>query len=101
MALGKTHDELMGAIDTQELNEWRAFWELEGGFGDMKQDMRIGQVCSTIANVNRSRKTKPFKPDDFALRPKKIDSRKDNTAAIMAGFDALAAMGKPKKRKKK
>lgn len=90
----------MGAIDLQELNEWRAFWELEGGFGDMKQDFRIGQVCSTIANVNRGKKTKPFKADDFSLRPKKIDSRKDNTAVIMAGFDALAAQN-PKKRKKK
>jgi hypothetical protein len=91
----------MGSIDVYELNEWRAFWELEGGFGDMKQDFRTGQICSTLANVNRSKKTNPFKAEDFSLRPKHKDSRKDNTAVIMAGFDALAAQGQKKKRKKK
>lgn len=90
----------MDSIDTYELNEWRAFWELEGGFGDMKQDFRMGQICSTFANVNRGKKTKPFKPEDFAMRPKQINSRKDNTAVIIAGFESLA-MGNSGKGKKK
>lgn len=68
----------------------------------MKQDFRMGQVCSTMANLKRDpKKQRPFKTEDFSLRPKRIDSRKDNTALIMAGFDALAAANPTKKGKKK
>jgi hypothetical protein len=90
----------MESIDIYELNEWMALWSIEGGFGDMKQDYRAGQICSTLANVNRGKNSKTYKPEDFSLRPKHTDSRKDNTAKILASFEMLEAMN-PKKRKKK
>jgi hypothetical protein len=93
----------METIDIYELSEWEAFWMIEGGFGDWKADMRSGQVCSVLANTSRNPKStpRPFKIDDFDLRPKgPVDTTTDKSKAIKAGFDALAAIG-PKKKKRK
>lgn len=40
-------------------------------FQQEKIDYRFGLVSSVIANVNRSKGTKPFKPADFMPRKKK------------------------------
>ena len=41
-----------------------AFERLEP-FGSLHTEFVVGQVCAVVANVNRSRDTKPFAPDDF------------------------------------
>ena len=56
--------ELLNRIDSSELTEWAAFYSLEP-FGDFRSDMQAGIIASTIANCNRSKHSKTFKPIDF------------------------------------
>lgn len=58
--------QLLASIDSVELTEWMAFERLEG-FGSLVDDLRIGQVAATVANVNRDSKARPqpFRPSDF------------------------------------
>ncbi len=64
--------ELLARIDSRELSEWNAFFELEP-WGCEMEDWRTGLVASTIANVNRDPKKqrKPFEPDDFMPQRKR------------------------------
>lgn len=58
--------ELLARIDSQELSEWMAFFELEP-WGAEVDDWRAGLVAATVANTNRDPKKqrKPFLPKDF------------------------------------
>ena len=102
MALGKTRKELLESLDIYELEEWKVFHAIEGGFGDAKQDYRAGQICSILANVNRNAKTTPtpFSADDFAMRPKLVEEKndKDSVKEFKRTMDAIAT---PKKEGKK
>lgn len=53
-------------IDSAEFAEWMAFYRLEPWGRDV-EDRPAALVASTIANVNRSAKRKPYKIDDFML----------------------------------
>lgn len=50
----------------QEFGEWMAFYELEP-WGETRADIRAGVISSTIANVNRGKRTEPYKFTDFML----------------------------------
>lgn len=41
-----------------------AYYQLEP-FGEERDDLRSGIIASTIANANRGKGQKPFKPSDF------------------------------------
>ena len=58
--------ELLDRIDSRELAEWMAFFEMEP-WGTEVDDWRSGLIASTIANANRDPKKqkKPFQPKDF------------------------------------
>lgn len=58
--------ELLTRIDSRELSEWMAFFELEP-WGAEVDDWRAGLVASTIVNVNRDpkKRAQPFQPKDF------------------------------------
>jgi hypothetical protein len=81
-------------MDIYELAEWAAFWEIEGGFGDLKQDYRIAQVGCILANSNRDRKIRktPFSIKDFTMRPG-AQQNKHKTKEIKARLDALTMVG--------
>ena len=55
---------MLGRIESDELTEWMAFYQLEP-FGDMRADLRSGVVAATFANANRSKNAKAFTPEDF------------------------------------
>jgi hypothetical protein len=63
---------LMESISYQEFIGWVQFYE-EEPFGEFREDWRMGQIASTIANTaphKRGRKT--YKPKDFMWKkPKK------------------------------
>ena len=56
-------------MDSCEFQEWFNFYSVSP-FGDVRDDMRGGLLCSIVANVMGS-KTKPsdFIPDLFSDRP--------------------------------
>ena len=47
-----------------EFNAWGLYYRVFP-FGDTRGDLQSGVVASTIANVNRSRGTRPYNPTDF------------------------------------
>ena len=65
---------MLASMDAAEFVEWMAFQRLEP-FGDMQADFRAGQVCATLANLQRKKDAKPFAAADFmpALRPPEDD----------------------------
>ena len=44
--------------------EWIAYDRVDP-WDEARADLRAGIVAATIANVNRSKKTRAFKPEDF------------------------------------
>lgn len=58
--------ELLERIDSRELTEWGAFFNLEP-WGTEIEDWRAGLISATIAEVNRDpqRRRNPYLPSDF------------------------------------
>lgn len=59
-----TVKQLLHNISSQELTEWMVYYELEP-FGEERADLRAGIISSTIANANRSKNSRVYKPVDF------------------------------------
>lgn len=64
MALGKTVGELESTLSSNDLSEWMAYFRVEP-FGEDRKDLRMGILASVIANSNRGKSQRPFKPSDF------------------------------------
>ena len=66
MALGKTVRQLLSEIDSAELAEWHAFYQIEP-FGSLIDDERHGVAVATLANINRNPKVRnePYVGMDF------------------------------------
>jgi len=92
-------------MTSPQLSELEAFWTVEGGWGEYKQDYRFGQLCSMHANINRNKKSKPepYKADDFVMRPKfsQGDEEQDQEQKVRAQLDSMAGGEGKKKRQKK
>jgi len=78
--------ELLARIDSRELSEWMAYYELNP-FGSVRDDLQAGIVASTIANVNRGKNDKSFTPSDFMPYMDKPQQSEGDMQAVM---DALA-----------
>ena len=59
--------ELLARISSRELAEWMQYYELEP-FGEERADLRAAIVATTIANSNRRKGKRAFKPADFMPR---------------------------------
>ncbi len=96
---------MLTQLTSPQLTELEAFWALEGGWGDWKQDYRHGQLCSIHANINRDAKKRPqpYSADDFVMRPRqpKEVNEKDLSKRIRHSFDGLAGSKKKPKKKNK
>ncbi|MGH6867180.1 MAG: phage tail assembly protein T [Methyloceanibacter sp.] len=85
-------------ISGNEFAEWIAFMELEP-FGGERGDLRAAIVASTVANANRKKGARPFRPEDFmpdfdGSRRKAKRLTDHNWRAQRAGIKAmLRAMG--------
>jgi len=87
--------ELLCRIDSRELSEWAAFYSLEP-FGYFRSDMQAGIVASTIANCNRTKNSRSFKPMDF------MPFNNHNERKVMTGQDIKnVMMGLAEKQKEK
>lgn len=58
--------QLLAELSSQELTEWRAYYELEP-FGDSVADQRHGIAVAAAANAQRDprRRPEPYVPEDF------------------------------------
>lgn len=55
---------MLSEITSKQFAEWMAYSRLEP-WGEERDDLRMGIVASTVANVNRGKNQKAFKPTDF------------------------------------
>lgn len=55
---------MLNSIPSRLLSEWMAFARLEP-FGEERADLRAGIIAATVANVNRGKKDKPLRAQDF------------------------------------
>ncbi len=56
--------EAQREISSPEFAEWMAYDQLEP-MGEQRADLRMGIMAATLANVNRGRGQRAFKPADF------------------------------------
>jgi hypothetical protein len=80
---------MLAEISSEQLSEWMAYSKLEP-WGEDRDDLRMGIVASVIANSNRGKGQKPFKPTDFMPSFEPVDPE-EQTARLLA--KAMAALG--------
>ena len=101
ISLGYPHpDFLLRQLTSSQLTELEAFRELEGGFGEFKQDHRFAQLCALLANIHRDTKKHPeaYTMRDFLLIPQDEESQREKNKRIRGMFDMLSKRkGKKKK----
>lgn len=61
-------DYLLEFLSSRQLAEWWEYYGMEP-FGWVADNWRAGLVASTIANVNRGKSRRAFKPTDFMPKP--------------------------------
>ncbi len=55
-------------MDAREVTGWQVFEQMFGPLGPERLDYLFAQLQATIANANRGKKGKAYKPADFAPR---------------------------------
>ena len=90
---------MLRRLTSSQLTELESFWSIEAGWGDWKQDYRMGQLTAISAEPNRDKKkrAKPYTAEDFALRPRearKEMSRDDRVERIRKSLDMMAGQRK-------
>jgi hypothetical protein len=82
----------MQEVDSREFSEWLAYWHLEP-WGEGRADLRTGILTSTLANIHRSRETRPFTPSDFMPTFDRDGSaEEDRDAAILQQQQMLESL---------
>lgn len=94
---------MMAHVPTSEFYEWMILEKIEP-FGEYGDYLRAGIIASTIANVNRGKDTKAFKPQDFMpkFEAEKQQGPQDFLAALMAlkkGQDSILRAQAKRERK--
>ena len=87
---------MLSRMSSKELMEWIAFFTLEP-FGSEAQFMGHAITASTVANVNRPKGRKAYKPDDFMPKFEKKEQTVDEMIQIAQAM--TIAMGGEDKRK--
>jgi hypothetical protein len=80
---------MLSEITSRQFAEWMAYAQLEP-FGEERDDLRMGIVASTIANANRGKGQKAYKPTDF-IPDFEPETEEQAQARLMA--KAMAALG--------
>ncbi len=55
---------LLSECDSAELTEWQAMYALDP-WGEERADMRMGNICATLANINRTKGQAVSGPADW------------------------------------
>jgi hypothetical protein len=92
-----TVEELLNRMSARELVSWQAYSMIEP-FGEERADLRAGIIAATIANVNRKKGRKPYKPSDFMVEFAKYEKPKQDLGTLVRKLSALkASLGAGKK----
>lgn len=80
---------MLAEMTSAQFAEWMAYSRLEP-WGEERDDLRTGIVASTMANINRGKSRKPYKPTDFMPSFEPI-SEEELAARMLA--NARSALG--------
>lgn len=80
---------MLAEMTSVQFAEWMAYSKLEP-WGEERDDLRMGIIASTIANVNRGKGQKAFKPDDFMPQ---FEPETEEQAAERLIAKAMLALG--------
>jgi hypothetical protein len=61
-------EEMLGRMSSRELTEWMVYEEENGPLGPSRADQLAALVAAVIANANRGKRGRTFKPADFMPR---------------------------------
>lgn len=89
--LGMTRRRLLSELDSAELSEWMAYYQLEP-FGCPADDARHGIMAAMFYNANRGKGQHPKNADDFWLADKSKDRRKQTPDQQKSLLRTLGAM---------
>lgn len=86
-------NECQKYISSAEFAEWMAYYHLEP-FGFHANFLQAGIIASTIANANRKKGAKPFKPNDFIPKSQYeiLGIPKDSMEKIKEFFTGIASV---------
>lgn len=79
----------MARIDSHELTEWEAYEAVAGPIGEERFDTLFAMLASVIANVNRSKRQRPYQAEQFMP---KWERRAPVPQGEMSGDDMLRAV---------
>lgn len=57
-------DALLARLSARQFAEWSALYA-QAPWGEDRADLRTGILASTLANIHRNAKARPFVPQDF------------------------------------
>jgi len=77
-----------------------AFYSIEP-FGEQRADLRAAIVASVIANSNRGKNQKPFKPEDFMPFKEAPPKKPQTLAEQQAAFKTLSRVLPKRQRKRR
>lgn len=89
-----TQGELLDRLTSEELSEWIVYDSIEP-IGQHRLDFGFGIIAALLANVNRKKGGKPFKPLDFMPFVRDPDEGKrtmHDEESALEFFKQLAAM---------
>lgn len=72
--------------------EWMAYSRLEP-WGEERDDLRMGIMAATVANVNRGKDKKPYKPQDFMPSFEPVSDEERAAALLAKARKALGGRG--------
>lgn len=76
-------------IDSREFGEWMARERMEPR-GRERGDIQAALIASVIANVNRGKRSRPFKIKDFVLRWQRRGGKQQSVNDMRAIFKTYA-----------
>lgn len=56
---------MLARVTSRELTEWEAYERVAGPIGDDRFDRLFAMLASVIANVNRTKKQRPYRAEQF------------------------------------
>jgi hypothetical protein len=85
---------LLASITSADIDEMIAYSNLEP-WGALADDFRAGQICATLANVNRDtdRKREPFNAADFMpALARLMDAHREQEVIALDDPEAMSAL---------
>lgn len=79
-------DEMLHGLTGLQMYEWEQFYQVEP-FGAQVEELRFGNICAVLANINRDSKQSAYSPSDFLVtfKAKKERQSVDDLMAAIEG----------------